>query len=717
MSETVQESRVRAKLETQKAFLEKEEKRAVLSNLQTVHELRPARISDMSGMARLLRNAFVITLAATIGIIVTTESGLLKLGLHVKLPFEGSVFHFIVASFAVIYGGSFFLTAAWRALRRRTANAATLIAMVVFTIYIYSIGTTFFIKGQDLFIMATSVLAIVLLGYWLETMIWGRLTDPIKSFARKIPLMANLMAGRSPTVIPARSIKTGNLLLVRPGEKVPVDGVITSGSGLIDQSEITGDIHPVIKGKGQAVIGGTRNLEGTFVMKAIKVADNSTAAKITGMLEGALRSSTESQRMVDRIASYLVPIVVIVSAIAFITWYINAQGLVFAFVAAIAIAIAASPNAISLSVPVPIATGVVTAATQGLLIKTADAVGVASEIDTIIFDKVSCLTVGDPEVTDIIHVGKLTEPGFLRLAASLMKNSDQPMGRAIVNAAERLVGKGIPNPEKYHEVPNEGTIGELETRTIIVGTGRLMNACNIDIERVRDRAEALAKQGRVVIYVAVDNLIEGVLGIEDRFRSDAKDAIKKLHDLQIEVAMICADELATAKAIAAKLDIDKIYAEVVPKDRAEKIKEVKGEGLNVAVVGRRTHDDSALEQADLGIAVTDGTDIDIDSSDVVLLRNNPFDVINLITLSRMVMGKVKQNIIWGVMYNILAIPIAAGILTPIFGFQFRPEYAAFLMSASTLAVMANSLSLKKRAVKINNRPLAIAYQHQNVKTT
>ncbi len=566
--------------------------------------------ADISKKAKDLRNAFLVTLVISLGIIITTSKAGLALGFYIKPPMDEGLFHFIFASVAVLYGGMFFYAVSWQAIRKRTANAAILISVAVLAAYIYSIAATFFTGGESFYSMATLLLSLILLGYWIETVIWGRMAASAQSFLNNNPQMV-------------------------------------------------------------------------------------------GLVEDAQKFSTPLQDRIENVTPVLALLVIAAGVLTFLFWYLAfGYGLAFAFIAAIAVVVAAGLDALTLAVPSAVAVGAGIGISQGILIRDATAIEKAAYIDTVVFDKISCLTEGNPRVTDIIHIGKLTEPGLLRLAASIEKTSKSVVAQAIIKAAEDQVGKGIPNPQEYKHIPGKGAKGELETRTIIVGNEQLMVESGIDISHVEDRAEELARRSRTVAYVAVDGHIEGVLGIKDKVRANAQEMVKKLQDSKIEVAMITDDDYRTATAIAAELNIDKVYADVLPEDRAGKIKEIQNQGLRVAVVGNGVSDTDALEQADISFAVTDSTNLDVKSGSIILARNNPFDVISAIALSKLITGKVKQNTALAIAYSVIMIPLAAGVLYPLLHFPFRPELAAVAMSVSTLAVMGNSLLLRRQASKV-----------------
>lgn len=697
MRENTQKHHVEDSLLTEQ--LEQEERETTAPELHPAYELNNERTA-ISEMVKGLQNAFIITLVISVGIMLTTPTGGLTLGFYIKPPMNEGLFHFIFATVAVIYGGIYLYLAAPQVVKRSTANTAILVLIAILAAYIYSIVTTFFMRGEHLYSMATLLLSIVLLGYWIEMIIWGRLNTSLQSFLNNKPRMVNLMTGKSPTVTPIEQINTGDILLVRPGERVPVDGVIIKGDGLIDESAINGNPYRTPKEVGDNVIGGSANHGGTFQMMVTRVGSDSALAQMVRLVEIAQGSSTPLQNKIKGLMPFLAFLVIAIGIVTFLVWYLAlGQSSAFALVGAVAVMIASGLDMLTLSVLFAVAVGVGVGIRQGILVRDTGAFEKASSIDTVVFDKVSCLTKGNPQVTDIIHVGNLTEPGFLRLAASIEKTSKDVVAQAVVKEAEKQVGKAVPNPEKYEHIPGKGAKGELETRTIIIGNERLMVESEINISDVEERAERLTRQGKTVVYVAVDGNIEGVLGIADEVRPDAQEMVKKLQEAEIEVAMITGDDYRTATALASELNIDRVYADVLPGDRGKKIKEVQNQGLRVAVVGNGLDDVDALEQADISFAVTDGTNLDVKSGSIILARNNPLDVMGAIALSKLIAGKVKQNIAWTIGYNVLAIPIAAGVLYPPSQYLLRPELAAVAMSASVLIVMGNSLLLKRKAFK------------------
>ncbi|NCO66495.1 MAG: copper-translocating P-type ATPase [Candidatus Aquicultor secundus] len=649
-------------------------------------------------MVKQLRNAFIVTAILTVAVVFTSPIGEAIIGRTISLPIGRNLFHFIFATPAVLYGGWFFFTGAWRALKLRTTNMATLVSVAVLAAYLYSVAATFIFGGETFYEAATMLLTFVLLGHWLEMAARGRTNEAIKALLDLVPPTANLIVDGEVRQVPVEDVKKGDLLLVRPGEKVPVDGMITEGQTSVDESAITGESLPIPKKASDEVIGATINQEGAFRMRAIKVGEDTTLSQIIALVEAAQRTRAPVQRIIDRVASYLVPVAIGGGLLAFLVWLsFSTQGLIFALTAGIATVVIACPDALALATPIAIVVGTGVGARNGILEKNALALERSARINTVLFDKTGTLTEGRPEVRDIVAVGKLSHDELLRLVAGLEVGSEHTIARSIVAAAK---GRGItdlPQVLDYRAVPGRGAIGTIEGREVMVGNLGFMNEEQIDLSKVEAESRRLEEEHKTMIFVVVGGNIEGVLGLADRIKPESKQAIKELHDMGIEVAMITGDNKATAEAVAKELGIDKVFAEVLPAQKAEKVKELQSQGRLVAMVGDGINDAPALVQADLGIAIGAGTDVAIESGAIVLMRNDPRDVVKAIHLGHLVLGKIRQNIAWAIGYNAVALPIAAGVLYPFTGLLLSPQVAAIAMSASTVTVTINSLLLSRQA--------------------
>jgi len=673
----------------------REPEKTVIPMWQSTYEAEEKRVTSISDMARRLRNAFIATLALFVAITLIPLDGRITLGIDIETPVRPEILALILATVAVAYGGVFLFSAAWRALKKRTANTTMLVSLAIIIAYTYSVVFTLFVPGTTLYGVVTLIIALTLLDYWVETLAWGRATEPVRRLIDLRPTMAHMITSRGIVTVPVERVTEGEILVVRPGENVPVDGVITEGEAAVDMSEIVGESPVIKKGVGDEVIGATRNLDGTFKMRVTRIGDKTLLSKIIGLVGEAQRSRTERQKSINKVVSYFVPGVILAAALASSVWGIAAgQGLEFALLVAVATLIVASPDSLVLAAPIVnmVATGY--AVRRGILIKDAKILESASDIDMVIFEKSQGLTEGRPHITDVFHVGKLTEAGFLRLAAGLGKASNYEFSRALMNEAEKQVGIAIPHPQEYTTIEGYGVIGEIETRTILLGNKRLMLDKSIDLEPVEDRAIELSRQGRTIVYVAVDGRIEGILGAVDDIRPDAKKAVKDLHGVGISVGMMTNDNFETAVTIADELNIDKVYADVLPESKVDIIKELQTQGMRVAMVGNRKKDADAIGQADIGAAIIADENIEFDGAEVLLLSRCPFDVIDVIALGMVSESKTNQNVMGAIIYNAATIPIAMGLLFSALGIFLGPEIAVILMSASTIAVIANSLQLE-----------------------
>ncbi|MCL6473185.1 MAG: copper-translocating P-type ATPase [Firmicutes bacterium] len=649
-------------------------------------------------MVRTLRNAFIVTAILTAVVVFTSPIGETIIGRSIPLPIDRNLFHFIFSTPAVIYGGWFFFTGAWRALRQRTTNMAVLVSVAVLAAYLYSVAATFIFGGETFYEAATMLLTFVLLGHWLEMAARSRTNEAIESLLSLVPPTANIIVDDQVKEVPVEQVKKGDLLLVRPGEKIPVDGIVVDGRTSVDQSMITGESLPVPKNPGDEVIGATINQEGAFRMRATKVGEDTTLSQIIALVKNAQMTRAPVQRIIDRVAAYLVPVAVGGGLLAFLVWLgFAGQGLLFALTAGISTVVIACPDALALATPIAIVVGTGVGARNGILSKNALAFERAARIDTVLFDKTGTLTVGQPEVKDIVSVGDLSKDGLLRLVAGLEIGSEHTIAKSIVASARERGITSLPQVSDYRAVPGRGAIGVIEGREVMVGNLGYMKEEKIDISKVESEARRLEQEHKTIIYIAIDGSIKGLIGLADRIKPESKVAVQELQEMGVDVAMITGDNRATAESVAKELGIKTVFAEVLPAQKAEKVKELQSQGRLVAMVGDGINDAPALVQADLGIAIGAGTDVAIESGSIVLMKNDPRDVPKAIRLGRIVLGKIKQNIAWAIGYNAIALPIAAGVLYPAFGLLLSPQIAAIAMSASTITVTLNSLALSRQA--------------------
>ncbi len=649
-------------------------------------------------MVNTLRNAFIVTAILAAIVVITSPIGESIIGRKIALPIDRNLFHFIFATPAVIYGGWFFFTGAWRAIKLRTTNMAVLVSVAVLAAYLYSVAATFIFSAETFYEAATMLLTFVLLGHWLEMAARGRTNAAIESLLNLVPPTANLIVDDQIKQVPVDQVKKDDLLLVRPGEKIPVDGEVVEGETTVDQAAITGESLPVPKKSGDEVIGATINQEGAFRMRAIKVGEDTTLSQIITLVKSAQMTRAPVQRIIDRVASYLVPVALGGGLLAFLVWLgFTGKGLLFALTAGISTVVIACPDALALATPIAIVVGTGIGARSGILAKNALALERVARIDTVLFDKTGTLTIGKPEVADIFSASNLSQDGLLRLVAGLEVGSEHTIARSIVASAKERGITSLPQVKDYRAVPGRGAVGRIEEREVMVGNIGFMKEEGIDTSKVDAEADKLAKEHKTLIYIVVDGTVRGIIGLADRIRPESKEAVKELKEMGITIAMITGDNQATAEAVAKELGIDKVFAEVLPVQKAEKVKELQEQGRLVAMVGDGINDAPALVQADLGIAIGAGTDVAIESGEIVLVKNDPRDVVKAIHLGHLVLGKIRQNIAWAIGYNAIALPIAAGVLYPGFGLLLSPQVAAIAMSASTITVTLNSLALSRQA--------------------
>jgi len=649
-------------------------------------------------------------------VLLTTILGLpllyLAMAPHIGLPAITnqktlSLIQFILTTPIMIIGGQFFTRGLTSLIKTRTANMDTLIAIGTGAAYLYSLIATIFIwQGSNAFGLkdiyyevAGLLIVFILIGRWLEARAKGKTSDAIKKLIGLTPKTATLIKNGKEITIPVEEVQPGDILLVKPGEQIPVDGIITFGRSSIDESMITGESIPVEKTKGSKVIGGTINKTGSFRFKATNVGKDTMLAHIIKLVEEAQNSKAPIQKLADTISAYFVPVVVSIAIIAAITWYLAGMGFLFSLTIFIAVLIIACPCALGLATPTAVMVGTGIAAQNGILIKSAEALQTAGKIDTIIFDKTGTLTKGSPEVTNIYALPGHTEKDILTWSAIAEKNSEHPLGEAIIKKAKqkRIT---LPDPETFEAITGKGIIATHKKNTILLGNKKLMKSKHIPLNNTfKQRLTTYEEQGKTAMILALNDKPAGIIAVADTIKDHAKETVEQLQNLGINVIMITGDNERTAKAIAQQVSITTVLAEVLPEHKATAIKKLQQQGKTVAMVGDGINDAPALTQADIGIAIGSGTDIAIESGDIVLIKNDLRDVVMAIKLSTYAMKKIKQNLFWAFIYNALGIPIAAGALYPFTGFLLNPVIAGAAMAFSSVSVLTNSLLMKTHRFK------------------
>lgn len=644
-------------------------------------------------VADMLRR-FVVSLLLTLPIVIFSPIGG-SLGFPEMPPFGISMelWGFLLSTPVVWWGGWPFIRAAWRALRRGEANMMTLIATGILVSWTFSVAATFLFEGEVFYEAAAMLTTFSLAGHWLEMRSRFATGRAVEALLKLAPATARVLRGGQEVEIPLEQVVVGDVIVIKPGDRIPVDGVVLSGQSYVDESMISGEPIPVAKVPGSKVIGGSVNQTGAFTFEATAVGADTALARIVQMVQNAQASKAPAQRLADLAGKYLVFIALGSGLLTFVFWYFFAgQGLVFALTAAVSAIVIACPDALALATPTAITVGVGVAARGGVLFKNATALEATAALDTVVFDKTGTLTEGRPALTDLIAAGGMVEQELLRLAASADLPSQHPLAEAIVRAA-RDQGLTLNQPEEFDSVPGHGVVAKVNGQRVLIGNKKLMEREKVAVEALEERAARLSADGKTAMFVAVDGRAAGVVAVADTVRESAKRAVRLLHALGIETVMLTGDNRRTAEAVARQIGIDTVIAEVLPEDKAAKIRELQAQGRKVAMVGDGVNDAPALAQADVGIAIGAGTDVAVESAEVVLVKNDPADVAKAIQLARKVRGKIKQNLFWAAIYNILAIPIAAGVFYNSHGLLLRPEWAALLMSASTVIVTLNALLL------------------------
>ncbi|MBI4020025.1 MAG: copper-translocating P-type ATPase [Candidatus Aenigmarchaeota archaeon] len=593
-----------------------------------------------------------------------------------------------------------FYKGAFQAGRNRTTDMNTLIAVGTSAAYFYSAFAAF-LPGLNAgvsglyFDTAAVIITLILLGRYMEAISKGRASSAIKKLIGLQPKKAKVIRNGKEIQIPSEEIQVGDTIIVRPGEKIPTDGSVIDGHSSVDESMITGESIPVEKNKGDTVIGATINKNGMLKVKAAKVGKDTVLSQIISLVENALASKAPIQRLADRVASYFVPAVILIALGAFGLWYL-AVGMpfIFAFTILIAVLIIACPCALGLATPTAIMVGTGKGAESGILIKGGESLEAAHRVTTVVFDKTGTLTHGKPEVTDIVAINA-GKKEILKLAAIVEKHSEHPLGEAIVKKA-KSEGIAIPDATAFKSITGKGVSAVYLGQPILLGTRKLMAENRIKIaEDAEKNLTSLENHGKTAMIIAYGSRIIGIIAVADTIKEDSKKAIQALKKINKEVLMITGDNQRTAKAVASQLGIDDVLAEVLPGQKADKIKALQKKGKVVAMVGDGINDAPALAQADVGIAIGSGTDVAMETGGIVLIKDDLMDVVKSIRLSGYTIRKIKQNLFWAFIYNAAGIPIAAGILFPPFGFLLNPIIAAAAMAFSSVSVVGNSLLMKR----------------------
>ena len=610
----------------------------------------------------------------------------------------------LLATPVQFWAGWQFYRGAWGAFRHRNADMNTLIAVGTSAAYLYSIAAILFpsffrsggIEPKVYFDTSVVIITLILLGRVLEARAKGQTSEAIKRLIGLQPKTARVIRNGNEIDIPVQNVLVGDLVVVRPGEKIPVDGIVKDGKSFVDESMITGESIPVEKKTGDEVIGATINKSGSFRFEATRVGKDTALALIIKLVQEAQGSKAPIQRLADVIAGYFVPVVISIAILTFIIWYIFGPNpaLTFALLNFVAVMIIACPCALGLATPTAIMVGTGKGAEKGVLIKGGESLETAHKINSIVFDKTGTLTKGEPEVTDIIPLDKLSAKEILFYAGSAEKKSEHPLGEAIVRKAieEKIELK---NSLEFNSIAGFGIEARIDDKDVLLGNQKMMEERKVEIQSLVSKAEELTGDGKTAIYLSIDGKGAGIIAVADTLKDNSEQAVRELHNLGLEVVMLTGDNRRTAEAIARKVGIDRVLSEVLPEDKVYEVRKLQNEGKIVAMVGDGINDAPALAQADVGIAIGTGTDIAMEASDITLIRGDLSGVVTAIKLSKNTIRIIRQNLFWAFIYNVLGIPIAAGVLYPFFGILLNPMIASAAMAFSSVSVVSNSLRLRR----------------------
>ena len=647
-----------------------------------------------ASMERDMRNRFFVALLLTIPTVLYSPLGMNLLGL--RLPTFGlgeNVIMLLLTTPVVFYCGWIFISGSYYSLRSRTLNMSVLIATGVLAAYLFSVLITF-LGGETFYEAAAMLVTFVLFGHWMEMRSRRGTSDALRALFDLVPPQATVIRDGEEVEIPSSEVRLDDAVVLRPGDKVPVDGEVTEGETSIDEALVTGESVPVTKRPGDAVIAGSINRSGSVRFRATAVGADTTLAQIVDLVQQAQNSKAPGQRLADRAAEYLVILAVGSGIVTFLAWYfLGGAAAITAMTFAISAVVIACPDALGLATPTAVAVGTGIGARHNILIKDAATLENISRVDTVVLDKTGTLTEGEPSLTDVFALDGRGEEELLRLVAPAEKNSEHPLAEAIV-AGARERGVEFGDAASFEAIAGHGIRAEVDGHAVLVGNLKLMDEKGVDVYELEEKATALAEAGKTPMFVAVDGEPSGLVAVADTIKPSARETLRRFKQMGIEAVMITGDNKRTAESVARELGIERVFAEVLPADKARYVQQLQAEGKRVAMVGDGVNDAPALAQADIGIAIGAGTDVAIETAKVVLMKSDPFDVTRAVVLSKATVRKMKQNLVWASVYNVLAIPIAAGVLYPAYGIMLRPEWSALLMSVSSIIVAVNAVLLK-----------------------
>jgi len=650
---------------------------------------------------RELKNRFILAFIFGLPIIYMAMGGMLGLPMPVVFENYGTVIQLILST-GVILSCFNIWSSGFKSILRLNPDMDSLVFIGTATAYFYSlVVSVFYFLGRQAnpeslyYESAVFILIFISLGNYLEAITKGKTSEAIKTLVGLAPKTATIIKDGKEIEIPVSEVKTGDIVLVRPGEKIPVDGVVVDGYSGVDEKAITGESIPVEKNKGDGVIGATINKTGVLKFRATRVGKDMMLSQIIKIVEEAMGSKAPIQLLADKVSFYFVPAVIIIAIFSFTIWLLLGQPLTFALTILVAVLIIACPCALGLATPTAVMMGTGLAAKNGILIKSGKALEMARKVKIIVFDKTGTLTKGEPSVTDVIKIkNEVSEDLILKMAGSVERNSEHPLAQAIIKkSSEKKIE--LSDVSNFEAIPGKGVRAEFAGEKIFLGTKKLMADNKIEVgPKTEEKIYDLAVAGKTVMILADGKEVFGLIAVADTLKEYSKEAVEKLHKMGNEVAIITGDNKQVGEAIAKQLGIDYVLAEVLPQEKSEEIKKLQAKGNVVAMVGDGINDAPALAQADLGIALGSGTDVAIETGEIVLIKDDLRDVIKAIDLSKYTLKKIKQSLFWAFFYNVIGIPVAAGVLYPFTGWLLSPSVAAGAMAFSSVSVVLNALSMR-----------------------
>lgn len=644
-----------------------------------------------------IRTKFFFSLIFTIPIILYSPFGKVILHMNFPTPIPVNWLLFLLSTPVFFYGGWLFLYSSYYEIKNRNVGMSVLIAIGITAAYLFSIILTFLRSNDSFYEAAAMLITFVLFGHWMEMKSRRGTTDALQALFNLVPPQARIIRDGKEVLVPTSEVKLDDVVLLKPGDKVPVDGEIIEGETSIDESLVTGESIPVEKKGGESVIGGSINQSGSVRFKATKVGSDTALAQIVKMVETAQNSKAPGQKLADRFAKYLVFLAVGSGLLTFFVWSVLAhQPLMTALTFAISAVVIACPDALGLATPTAVAVGTGLGARHNILIKDASTLEQVSKIQAVVLDKTGTLTEGKPKITDIVTVKGFDEKEVLQLIGAAEAKSSHPLANAVLDALKSSKIIFPAKVEKFQNLSGLGVKAIVDGKRVLIGTEKLMKEKHIEMpESLQEKINEFLERGETIMILAINGKAVSVIGAADPIKPTVKKAIDKLNELGIETAMITGDNKRTAEVVARKLGIKRVFAEVLPDEKATYVKKLQNEGKFVAMVGDGVNDAPALATADIGIAIGAGTDVAIETAKVVLMKSDPADVLRAIRLSKATVAKMKQNLFWASIYNVLAIPVAAGVLYPSFHISLRPEISALLMSTSSIIVATNAVLLNR----------------------